>query len=173
MRKSPSRGWSSQSPKRGIERSRMKKKCGSKCFLRPKTNGYPICTKNCIFSCKGLSSARNRAMQYKLITVQKSAERLAKISNCSWYKTKSPKKSTKKSRAPRKSPMKTRKSPKKSPKKTRKSPKKSTRKSRAPRKSPSKSPKKTRKSPKKSTRKSRAPRKSPRKSSRKSSKKSS
>jgi hypothetical protein len=164
MKGSPTKGWRSQSPKRGKERSKMKKKCGSICFLRPKTNGYPICTSSCKISCKGLAAAKIRSTQYKLISIQKYAEHLGRLNNCKWSK-KNVRKSVKKSRAPRKSTRTPRKSIKKSraPVKSTRKPRKSIKKSRAPRKST--------RTPRKSVKKSRASRKSARKS-RKSVKKS-
>lgn len=63
--KNPTKGWAKMSPKKGKERNTMMKKCGSKCFLEPKTKKYPICSKNsCKINKKGLQSAYNRAMQY-------------------------------------------------------------------------------------------------------------
>ena len=56
------RGWKVASPARGRERSAMKKKCGSKCFLSPVKNGYPICARNtCKPDCRGIISAKVRA----------------------------------------------------------------------------------------------------------------
>lgn len=60
------RGWKAAAPARGRERSVMKKKCGSKCFLSPAKNGYPICARNtCKPDCRGIISAKVRAGQYK------------------------------------------------------------------------------------------------------------
>ena len=43
-----------------VYRKSYKKKYGSKCFLEPKRNKYPICSKGKI-SCKGLLAAANYA----------------------------------------------------------------------------------------------------------------
>lgn len=71
------RGWKVASPARGRERSAMKKKCGSKCFLSPAKNGYPICARNtCKPDCRGIISAKVRAGQYKETTVMALARRM-------------------------------------------------------------------------------------------------
>ena len=71
------RGWKIASPGRGRERSVMKKKCGSKCFLSPARNGYPICARNtCKPDCRGIISAKVRAGQYKETTVMELARRM-------------------------------------------------------------------------------------------------
>ena len=71
------RGWKVASPARGRERSAMKKKCGSKCFLSPARNGYPICARNtCKPDCRGIISAKVRAGQYKETTVMALARRM-------------------------------------------------------------------------------------------------
>ena len=60
----PWKGWSKVSPK-GSERTRMKKRCGSRCFLAPKTNSFPICAKGtCRESKKGVYAAYVRARQW-------------------------------------------------------------------------------------------------------------
>lgn len=71
------RGWKVASPARGRERSTMKKKCGSKCFLSPAKNGYPICARNtCKPDCRGIISAKVRAGQYKDTAVMALARRM-------------------------------------------------------------------------------------------------
>jgi len=71
------RGWKVASPARGRERSAMKKKCGSKCFLSPVKNGYPICARNtCKPDCRGIISAKVRAGQYKEKSVMSLARRM-------------------------------------------------------------------------------------------------
>ena len=75
-RRSSTRGWKRASPKRGKERSAMKKKCGAKCFLNPKTNGYPVCNKSCKYDCRGIQSAYNRARQFKRNEIADKAEKL-------------------------------------------------------------------------------------------------
>ena len=71
------RGWKVASPARGRERSAMKKKCGSKCFLSPAKNGYPICARNtCKPDCRGIISAKVRAGQYKETTLMALARRM-------------------------------------------------------------------------------------------------
>lgn len=73
------RGWREASPKRGVERSAMKKKCGSKCFLSPKNNGYPICAVNtCKPDCRGIISAKVRSAQFKDKSVLALAKKMEK-----------------------------------------------------------------------------------------------
>ena len=42
-----------------VNRKKMRKECGGRCFLKPKEEKYPICSggNNCKISCKGLFSA--------------------------------------------------------------------------------------------------------------------
>jgi hypothetical protein len=78
MRSKGTKGWAKASPKRGKERSVMKKKCGSKCFLVPRENKYPICTMSCKPDCRGIKSAKVRSGQYKKNSVMKLAKRMEK-----------------------------------------------------------------------------------------------
>ena len=91
--------WSQKSPTHGEQRDLMKKKCGKKCFLRPKDNGFPICTSNCVFDCSGLNAAKNRARQYNYTSIENKANRTLLSIGC-----KSAKKSSARKSAPRKSP---------------------------------------------------------------------
>jgi hypothetical protein len=66
----PWAGWSRQAPF-GAARTRMYRKCGSKCFLGKRTPGdkqhpnFPICTKGtCKVNSKGLYAAYIRARQW-------------------------------------------------------------------------------------------------------------
>ncbi len=90
-RKSPTRGWSKQEPSRVTTRRKMRKKCGSGCFLEPKKLKYPICAKSganvCKPSCKGMAAAFNRARQQGRNDIAKKALRRAKRFGCSWQKT--------------------------------------------------------------------------------------
>ncbi len=73
------RGWKVASPARGRERTAMKQKCGSKCFLVPAKNGYPVCARNtCKPDCRGIISAKVRAAQYKETTVAALARKMEK-----------------------------------------------------------------------------------------------
>lgn len=58
------RGWRAAAPKRGKERNELKKKCGSRAFLRPADNGYPVMLDDCKYDCQGLTAAYVRARQY-------------------------------------------------------------------------------------------------------------
>ena len=42
---SPTRGWAARAPQKGNDRHQLMKECGSKCFLKPDTEGFPICPK--------------------------------------------------------------------------------------------------------------------------------
>ena len=78
---SPTKGWHRQSPKTTKERRRMLKKCGSKCFLKPRSLGYPICPKGrCSPSKKGLEAAYIRARQFKHQSIASKAKRKLKRS---------------------------------------------------------------------------------------------
>ena len=66
----PWKGWGKLAPK-GVQRTRMYKKCGKKCFLGTKTRGdkqhpdFPICAKGtCKVNKKGLYAAYIRAKQW-------------------------------------------------------------------------------------------------------------
>jgi hypothetical protein len=66
----PWAGWSKEAPF-GAERTRMYKKCGSRCFLGRKTPGdkqhpdFPICTKGtCDINPKGVYAAYVRAKEW-------------------------------------------------------------------------------------------------------------
>ena len=71
--KYPSRGWKHLSPQKGRERNLIMEQCGSKCFLEPKTLGFPVCSSyrkrsgssRCKRNCKGLLSAYVRSRQWK------------------------------------------------------------------------------------------------------------
>ena len=75
------RGWAAAAPQKGIERRNLKAKCGEQCFLKPKTEGFPICAalregQGCRVDCRGVTSARVRAAQWKYPRVIKEAEKL-------------------------------------------------------------------------------------------------
>ena len=79
---SRTRGWAKEAPRRVKERASMLKKCGSKCFLMPKEKKFPVCSKNCKLSCKGLLSAKIRASQYKYGNVIRRSTKLMKTHRC-------------------------------------------------------------------------------------------
>ena len=69
-RGSRTRGWAASSPQRGRERRELYNKCGSQCFLEPKSLGFPVCAalrenEGCRVDCRGVTSARVRAAQWK------------------------------------------------------------------------------------------------------------
>lgn len=58
--------WGDVAPSTVTDRERVRQKCGAKCFLRPSTNGFPICTVySCRPDCRGIESAKYRASQFK------------------------------------------------------------------------------------------------------------
>jgi hypothetical protein len=78
---------------------KYKKKYGSKCFLLPKENKYPICNKNTgKVECKGLQAGNYRAMlsiyrglkpkTYSYRSVANKARSMAKRKKCNWAMTK-------------------------------------------------------------------------------------
>lgn len=74
----PWKGWKSEKPNYH-QRTLMRKKCGSKCFLG-KGKSFPICKKNtCKVSRKGVYAAYVRARQTKHNRVAQKAKRMLKI----------------------------------------------------------------------------------------------
>jgi len=66
-RGSVTRGWKFLAPKRGTARHSLKSKCGSKAFLLPAHEGFPVMSLHshgCAYSCPGLHAAYSRARQY-------------------------------------------------------------------------------------------------------------
>ncbi len=78
------RGWQARSPKKGKDRHQLMNECGSACFLKPETEGFPICPKcqlgdgrcACAVDCGGLMSSKNRAAQWKYPNVEALADKL-------------------------------------------------------------------------------------------------
>ena len=79
-------GWHDRAPKRGTPRHTLMNKCGSKCFLMPDTEGFPICASSytCEFDCDGILAAYRRAKQYKYPQVAETARLLATKQGCPW-----------------------------------------------------------------------------------------
>ena len=75
-RGSATRGWRKEKP--GVhERTVMYTRCGSKCFLGPKT--FPICTKKtCTINPRGVHAAYTRARQWKYTRIATRARQLMK-----------------------------------------------------------------------------------------------
>ena len=92
--------WRDICPYSQSEREEVAKKCTSeKCFLRPKTLGYPVCpkikislkrtntkegnnTKECQPHCLGINAAYKRARQYKEQNIADKAMKLKVEFNC-------------------------------------------------------------------------------------------
>jgi hypothetical protein len=70
------KGWAKASPRSKKQRAVVKKRCGSRCFLQPKKNKYPICTVSCKPDCRGIKSAKVRSGQFKHKSVMKLAKRM-------------------------------------------------------------------------------------------------
>jgi hypothetical protein len=75
------RGWAGAAPQKGSERHTLKEECGDVCFLKPDTEGFPICAalregQGCKVDCRGVTSARVRAGQWKYPGVYKEASKL-------------------------------------------------------------------------------------------------
>jgi len=79
---SATRGWHQDAPKKGAERHKMLKECGSRCFLQPKKEGFPVCAKNsdvpCQIDCRGVIAAKIRAKQYHHVELYQAIETLEK-----------------------------------------------------------------------------------------------
>lgn len=76
--KSSTKGWAKMSPKKGKEREQLFMKCGSKSFLSPKNLKFPVMTKDCKYSPKGLQAAYNRAKQWNYTKIAAKAKSLLK-----------------------------------------------------------------------------------------------
>ena len=74
----PMQGWTSISPRKITLRRQMYKKCGSKCFLRPRDLKFPICASDlsCKAHCSGIASALSRAGQHKYTSVKRKATKM-------------------------------------------------------------------------------------------------
>ena len=81
------RGWAAAAPQKGTERHRLKNECGEVCFLKPDSEGFPICAalregQGCKVDCRGVTAARVRAAQWKYPKVSKTAEALERKYSC-------------------------------------------------------------------------------------------
>lgn len=84
---SKTKGWKDAAPARGAERSALKHKCGRECFLKPDSNGFPICAalksgKGCKVDCRGIIAAKVRSGQWDYKDVKAAAEKLGKKYKC-------------------------------------------------------------------------------------------
>jgi len=82
------RGWAAEAPSRGRQRSELKEKCGSKCFLKSDTMAFPICPKcynaicDCQIDCRGLTAAKARARQFGYTDVTEAIAKLEQRGVC-------------------------------------------------------------------------------------------
>jgi len=81
-RGSRTRGWGAAAPQKGMERHALRAVCGERCFLNP-PEGYPVCGalrtgQGCKVDCRGVTSAKVRAAQWKNPTVYRKAVALQK-----------------------------------------------------------------------------------------------
>lgn len=93
-RGSPTRGWSVMSPQRGRDRHALHSKCGDVAFLDPRNEKYPVMaspkfSNKCEYKCQGIESARNRACQYKNLSVANKAKNLG-VQHCGWSRDTQP-----------------------------------------------------------------------------------
>ena len=79
------RGWKARAPKKGRERHRLMAECGEACFLKPDTEGFPICPRcslqgecKCEIDCGGVQAAKIRAAQWKYPGVEAKADKMLK-----------------------------------------------------------------------------------------------
>ena len=84
---SHTKGWGAAAPQRGKERTLLKEKCGNECFLIPSKNKFPVCAslrtnQGCSVDCRGVRSAKIRAMQWGYYDVARKAEKLQRKYNC-------------------------------------------------------------------------------------------
>ena len=80
------------SPAKGPARHALKKRCGTKCFLLPETEKFPICralnmsgstrSTPCQIDCQGLRAAKSRARQWHYAAVGLKADRLLARQKC-------------------------------------------------------------------------------------------
>lgn len=81
------KGWKDAAPKRGAERHELKKKCGNECFLKPDSEGFPICAslkygKGCKVDCRGIIAAKVRSGEWDYKDVHEAAMKLSKKYGC-------------------------------------------------------------------------------------------
>jgi hypothetical protein len=82
------KGWKEAAPKRGAERNALKTKCGNECFLKPDSNGFPICASlrkgknDCKVDCRGIIAAQVRAGIWDYKDVHEAAMMLSKKYGC-------------------------------------------------------------------------------------------
>lgn len=81
------KGWKEAAPKRGTERHELKKRCGEECFLKPDSEGFPICAalksgKGCKVDCRGIIAAKVRAGIWDYKDVHEVAVKLGKEYGC-------------------------------------------------------------------------------------------
>ena len=84
------KGWGDAAPKRGKERGELKSKCGDQCFLKPDSDGFPICAalrkgknkNNCKVDCRGIIAAQVRAGIWDYKDVHEVATKLKKEYGC-------------------------------------------------------------------------------------------
>ena len=78
------RGWKASAPKKGRDRNQLMDECGSACFLKPDTKGFPICPKCqlgdgkciCAIDCRGVMAVKIRASQWKYPDIAALADKL-------------------------------------------------------------------------------------------------
>ena len=88
--RSGAKGWGEEKPESRGERRAVMHKCGKKCFLNPKTMGFPICQKlekasdECQLDCRGILAAKVRAAQWHYNDVRNVADAIGEEKGCRW-----------------------------------------------------------------------------------------
>ena len=78
------RSWSAVAPQKGRPRHQLMDQCGDVCFLKPDTEGFPICPKCemgdgkciCAIDCGGVMAAKIRARQWGHTSIADLADKL-------------------------------------------------------------------------------------------------
>lgn len=82
--------WSTVAPRKGLDRERLMKGCGGRCFLMPKEKKFPICRRcdgrscSCKPECSALRAARIRAAQWGYPEVYRRAKQMFDEQGCVW-----------------------------------------------------------------------------------------
>lgn len=81
------KGWKNRQPSKrnSAHNSRQKlyQKYGSRCFLEPKTLGFPVCDQKGRYDCGGIRAAKSRARGSKHRSTKQKAESLWRKGKCS------------------------------------------------------------------------------------------
>lgn len=80
------KGWKSRQPSRKLRSPKSRQaiydKFGARCFLEPKTLGFPVCDSKGRYDCGGIHAAQNRARGSKHRAAKRKAKILSKKGEC-------------------------------------------------------------------------------------------